>query len=104
MGFSFLKRNPDEEEEYNTDAGGDQINLFIPSSFGEAQPIADQLKMGHAVIVNLSKMRTDEAQRTIDFLTGIMYALSGKIQAIGNRVILCNPRNMDVNGSITMEE
>ena len=102
MGLPFFKRNEEEEEEY-ADESGDQIDLFIPTSFDEAQSIADQLKEGHAVIVNLTKMSIDGAQRTIDFLTGMMYALSGKIQAVGNRVILCNPRNMDVGGSITLD-
>ena len=65
MGLPFFKRNEEEEEEY-ADESGDQINLFIPTSFDEAQSIADQLKEGHAVIVNLTKMSIDGAQRTID--------------------------------------
>ena len=62
--------------------------LFEPRSFGEAEEVGQRLKEGRAVVVNLHKLDRDYAQRTIDFLTGVVYALDGKIQKIGQNVIL----------------
>ena len=52
------------------------------------------LKEGRAVVVNLHKLDREFAQRTIDFLTGVVFALDGKIQKIGTNVILCSPEGI----------
>jgi cell division inhibitor SepF len=36
----------------------------------------------------------------IDFLSGVVFALSGSIQSIGKHVILCYPKEIVVAGSI----
>ncbi|MFR6487948.1 MAG: cell division protein SepF [Clostridium sp.] len=42
-------------------------------------------------------------QRTIDFLTGVIFALDGSIQKIGHNVILCTPRSVAVHGEISLD-
>ena len=76
--------------------------LFEPRSFGEAEEVGQRLKEGRAVVVNLHKLDRDYAQRTIDFLTGVVYALDGKIQKIGQNVILCSPAEIGVQGTISL--
>lgn len=76
--------------------------LFEPRSFGEAEEVGQRLKEGRAVVVNLHKLDRDYAQRTIDFLTGVVFALDGKIQKIGQNVILCSPAEIGVHGSISL--
>lgn len=76
--------------------------LFEPRSFGEAEEVGTRLKEGRAVVVNLHKLDRDYAQRTIDFLTGVVFALDGKIQKIGQNVILCSPAEIGVQGSISL--
>lgn len=77
--------------------------LFEPRSFGEAEEVGQRLKEGRAVVVNLHKLDRDYSQRTIDFLTGVVFALDGKIQKIGQNVILCSPAQIGVAGSITID-
>lgn len=77
--------------------------LFEPRSFDEAEEVAKRLKENRAAVVNLHKLQRDYAQRTIDFLTGVVFALDGSIQKIGHNVILCAPRNIGVHGNITLE-
>lgn len=76
--------------------------LFEPRSFGEAEEVGLRLKEGRAVVVNLHKLDREYAQRTIDFLTGVVFALDGKIQKIGQNVILCSPQQIGVSGSISL--
>lgn len=76
--------------------------LFEPRSFGEAEEVGQRLKEGRAVVVNLHKLDRDYAQRTIDFLTGVVFALDGKIQKVGQNVILCSPAQIGVQGSISL--
>lgn len=80
-----------------------QMVLFEPRSFEEAEEIAKHLKNKRACVVNLHRLQRDYAQRTIDFLTGVVFALDGTIQKIGHNVILCAPRNVGVDGEISLD-
>lgn len=76
--------------------------LFEPRGFNEVEEVGMRLKEGRAVVVNLHKLDRDYSQRTIDFLTGVVFALDGKIQKIGTNVILCSPAQIGVQGSISL--
>ena len=76
--------------------------LFEPRSFEESEDIARYLKEKRAAVINLHRLQRDYAQRTIDFLTGVVFALDGTIQKIGHNVILCTPETIGVQGEISM--
>ena len=76
--------------------------LFEPRSYVESEEVGQRLKEGRAVVVNLHKLDREYAQRTIDFLTGAVFALDGKIQKVGQNVILCSPAEIGVSGSISL--
>jgi len=80
-----------------------QMVLFEPRSFEEAEEIARHLKDRRACVVNLHRLQREYAQRTIDFLTGVVFALDGTIQKIGHNVILCAPKNVGVDGEISLD-
>ena len=84
-------------------AGDTKMVLFEPRSFDEAEEVAKRLKENKAAVINLHKLQRDYAQRTIDFLTGVIFALDGTIQKIGHNVILCTPRNVAVHGEISLD-
>ena len=78
--------------------------LFEPRSFDEAEEVAQHLKSGRAAVINLHRLPKDYAQRTIDFITGVIFALDGTIQKIGHNVVLCTPKSMGVAGAIKLNE
>lgn len=84
-------------------AGDTQVVLFEPRDFSQAEEVGKHLKEHRAAVVNLHKLPRDAAQRMIDFLTGVVYAVDGSIQKIGHNVILCTPRNVPVEGSIDLK-
>lgn len=77
--------------------------LFEPRSFDEAEEVARHLKERRAAVINLHRLPRDYAQRTIDFLTGVVFALDGTIQKIGHNVILCTPSSIGVHGEINLD-
>ena len=95
------------EEPRSKQAANTQIDtkmvLFEPRSYEEAQEIAIRLKENKACVVNLHRLPHDYAQRTIDFLTGVIFALDGSIQKIGPNIILCAPSSIGVGGSINLD-
>lgn len=79
------------------------MKLYEPRSFDETEIIAADLKARKAVFVNFHRLQKDYAQRTIDFLTGVTFALDGKIEKVGHNTILCTPRTMEIEGEINLE-
>ena len=96
------------EEPRSKKAANTQIDtkmvLFEPRSYEEAQEIGLCLKANKACVVNLHRLPHEYAQRTIDFLTGVIFALDGSIQKIGANIILCAPQSIGVGGSINLDE
>ena len=77
--------------------------LFEPRSFDEAEEVARHLKGQRAAVVNLHRLPREYSQRSIDFLTGVIFALDGSIQKIGHNVILCTPKTIGVAGEIRFD-
>ncbi|AET61740.1 cell division protein SepF [Paenibacillus terrae] len=78
-----------------------KVVLYEPRSYDEAQEIADHIRSHRTVVVNLQRIRKDQALRIIDFLSGTVYALGGGISKIGNNIFLCTPDTVEIQGSIT---
>lgn len=79
-----------------------KVVLFEPRSYEETVDIAQYLKDKKAAVVNLHRLQRDYAQRTTDFLYGVVFALDGSIQKIGHNVILCTPKSIAVSGEIDL--
>ena len=80
------------------------IVMFEPRSFDEVVEIAKHLKERRAAVVNLKKLSYEYKQRTIDFLQGVTFGLSGATKHIDRDASLCTPVNIGVDGSISQDE
>lgn len=78
-----------------------KVVLVEPRSYDEAQEIADHLRSFRTVVVNLQRVRNDQALRIIDFLSGTVYALSGGISKVGGNIFLCTPDTVEIQGAIS---
>lgn len=68
-----------------------------PSDYKDAEKIGDHVKQGHPVVINVEKTDQDIAERIIDFIQGVMYALDGRLDQISDTIYLCAPNNMTVS-------
>ena len=66
-------------------------HTVTPKSFQDAQEIADRLKAGVPVIVNLQAADRDLMRRIIDFSSGLTYGLGGEMERTADRVYLLTP-------------
>lgn len=78
------------------------IVLFEPRNFDEAEEIGHHIKNKRACCVNLHRMPSEYRQRTIDFLSGVVYGVEGSIRKIADNTILCSPKNLQVGGEINL--
>lgn len=83
---------------------GSKMILLEPRAFSESQQIADHLKKGNTVVINLRRVTSDQAKRIIDFVSGAVYALKGHIEKIGSGIFLCTPNNVNIQGKITSDK
>ncbi len=72
------------------------MGVVAPRSFNDAQAVADHIKRGQPVIVNLQQTGGDLAKRLIDFASGLTYGLDGDIKRIADKVFLLVPPNVEV--------
>ena len=73
------------------------IHKSEPKRFNEAREVADRFKDGTAVIMNLQGTEDATARRLVDFASGLVYGLDGKIELVANRVYLLTPADVEVS-------
>lgn len=78
-----------------------RVILAEPRSYEETQEIADHLRSRRPTVVNLQRVRPDQAIRIVDFLSGTVYALNGGISKIGPNIFLCTPDSVEIQGAIS---
>ena len=89
-------------EAASTITASTNIVLFEPRHFDEAEEIDFHIKSKRACCINLHRMPSEYRQRIIDFLSGVVYGVDGSIKKIGDNVILCSPKNLQVGGDINL--
>jgi cell division inhibitor SepF len=73
------------------------ITVMPVSTFADVQKAADRLKAGEPQIVNLEKTDANSAERLIDFLNGVTYALDGSVEKISEGAYLFTPSHISIN-------
>ncbi len=71
--------------------------VVVPTSFNQAQEVADKFKGSQPVIVNMQSADRDLARRLIDFASGLCYGLGGQMEKVANQVYLLTPSNVEVS-------
>ena len=80
-----------------------QVVLVKPERFEAAAEIADHLREKRTIVMNLEQTSKDVARRLIDFLSGVAYALDGKIKKVAISTYIITPYNVDLMGDLIDE-
>jgi cell division inhibitor SepF len=71
--------------------------VVMPTSFNQAQDVADKYKGSQPVIMNLQGADRDLSRRLIDLASGLCYGLGGQMERVANQVYLLTPTNVEVS-------
>ena len=74
------------------------VILTEPLVFADSKDIIDDIKRNKVVIINLSKLDLETADRLLDFISGGIYALGARLKTIGEDIYLCVPNSVEVSG------
>ena len=72
------------------------ITIMPAATFDDMQRAADRLKRGEPQIINLETTPPDMAERLIDFLNGVTYALDGCVEKVAEGAYLFTPANIAI--------
>ena len=72
-------------------------------NYDDAKDAADELKNRKPVVANLEKLDNNTTRRVVDFLSGAVYGVAGRIQNVSNRIFLITPHNVEVTGNYQNE-
>lgn len=72
-------------------------HVVSPSSFNNAQDVADKFKLGQPVVLNLQGVDRELARRLIDFSSGLCYGLSGHMEKVAHQAYLLTPSSVEVS-------
>jgi cell division inhibitor SepF len=74
----------------------EKIVTVHPKKYDDAKTIGQAFRNGVPVIINLSNLPEVEAKRIIDFASGLVFGLQGKIKSVAASVFLLSPHNIAV--------
>ena len=76
-----------------------EVSLMEPRSFDEMPQAIQALRERKTVILNLTMMDPDQAQRAVDFVAGGTFAIDGHQERVGESIFLFAPSCVNVTSS-----
>lgn len=71
------------------------VHYTAPMTFNEVEEVGDRFRNDIPVIMNLAGAGESVAKRVLDFASGLIYGLDGRIERVGDRVFLLTPRGVE---------
>lgn len=81
-----------------------QIVLARPADFSEVKSIGDDLNNQKTVLLNLEQVKSEDAKRIMDFLSGVAYANDATIKMTAQKTFVIMPKNVGFSGVDLMSE
>ncbi|MBQ3014599.1 MAG: cell division protein SepF [Clostridia bacterium] len=97
---SALENPARKDPEFRPASAADKVSLKLlqPKSHIEATKIADKLKDGCIVLLDISRLTKEQAHRLVDFLSGVAYVLGGEMIRTNKNTIVISPSGVDISG------
>lgn len=74
-----------------------KVHLTEPTTFNDVEEVGERFRAGVPVIMNLAGASETVAKRLLDFASGLIFGLDGRIERVGDRVFLLTPTGTDVS-------
>ena len=90
---------PRRERTMNFGGRDTSVILFSPKTFDEAGELVNYLQQDMTCVMTLESVPAETARRLLDFLSGIAFALGGKITPVSAKTYFITPQNVDILGT-----
>ena len=72
------------------------IMISRPGAFQDAAEIADRLREKNTLILNIEGLAADVSRRILDFLSGVIYAMDGRMSRVSSGTYLLSPSGLEL--------
>ncbi|MCL1599291.1 MAG: cell division protein SepF [Actinomycetia bacterium] len=73
-----------------------ESQIIVARNFSDAQTLADSIRVGRTVVLDLRSTEPEMVRRIVDFASGLTYALDGKMSKTTQGVILVTPTGVSL--------
>lgn len=73
-----------------------ESQIIVARNFSDAQTLADAIRGGRSVVLDLRSTEPEMVRRIVDFASGLTYALDGKMSKTAQGVILVAPSGVSL--------
>ncbi|MCD8355925.1 MAG: cell division protein SepF [Clostridia bacterium] len=80
------------------------VVLVKADQFNNVADIADHLKNKMTVVLNLETTDKETSKRMLDFMSGVTYAIEGKIKRVASDTYLITPLDVEIVGDDLISE
>ena len=81
-----------------------ELKVVKPELYETVPQIADHLLNRRTVVLNLEATNKETARRMIDFLSGVAYAIDGRLSKVAVNTYIITPANISVSGEALVNE
>jgi len=92
-----IKRASQPGMQINTAKGMYSVNLITKIEYPKtAKEAVDQMKKNVIVVFNFEDADQEASQKTVDFISGAAYSLSGTVQPVSEYVVILVPKEIPI--------
>lgn len=73
-----------------------ESHIIVARNFSDAQTLADSIRSGRGVVLDLRNTEPEMVRRIVDFSSGLTYALDGRMAKTSQGVILITPSGVSI--------
>lgn len=108
MGFDDIKNciyqlvGADDNENYahhTRKKTNDIVSVCRIKKLADAQVLGELICEGRPIIVNFEDADKQDAQRIVDFLSGVVFGTGGSIEMVSPCVLAATPHSIEVSGA-----
>ncbi len=100
---SVFSRKSNKVVSLNPQGNQAKIVVLKPKCFNNSTMVADELRRRRPVIVDVGALDPDEARRVIDFISGTVYGIDGRMQKITSGIFVATPSQVDIMGEVVKD-
>lgn len=101
-GLAAVNSSDRKKLNFKTIANAEKVALkiMVPRSTADAAAVADLLKEGSIILLDISNLEKEQAYRLVDFLAGVAYVIGGEMTKTNRNTIIISPAGVDIAGVI----
>ena len=106
ISTSYGESSKARETRITNSSGKDSLALVLarPNDFSEVTNIGNDVNAGKTVLLNLETVKSEDARRILDFLSGVAYANDATIKMMAQKTFAIYPDNVRFEGKDLLNE